>query len=233
MFNDIQISKGIDLNKDGFNECPECYSCISEEESESLYLEDLTLRKFEVLDLREDPLTFEHVSLAMQALGKFHAMSFALRDEQPEVFNQLKAHFTESYWTMHKFDYKDHFEHLFGRLRICCEDEKRFDLSEKLKQVIEDAPIEKVFELVSGESAEPYSVICHGDATTNNTMFCKNDRGKAVGIQFLDWQFSRYASPVTELVVYLFCSTTKELRDQHYDEFLKIYYESLSNLLSR
>lgn len=221
------------MNEDGFNEFPKCYSCISEEKSESLFLEDLTSRNFEVHDIRAQPLTFEHVSLLMKALGKFHAMSFALKDQQPDKFNQLKVQFNEKFWIMHEVDFKDHYHHMVDRFRTLCENEKRFDLSEKLKQVIGDDPNRRVFELVSGALGEPYSVLCHGDLTTYNSMFRKNEQGKAVEIQLLDWQFCRYASPVTELVVYLLCSTTKELREKHYDEFLKIYHESLSDLLSR
>lgn len=184
-------------------------------------------------DIRYEPLTFEHVSQSMKALGKFHAISFALKDQQSDKFDQLKNQLTEQFWTFHQSEYSDHYNVMVDRFRVCLEEENRFDLSEQLKKVLGKVPIARIFELVSGKAAQPYSVICHGDLTTNNSMFRKDEHGKVVEIQLLDWQFSRYASPVTELVLYLLCSTTKELRDKHYDQFLKIYYDSLSNFLRK
>lgn len=52
-------------------------------------------------------------------------------------------------------------------------------------------------------------------------------------MRFLDWQVSRYASPVTDLVYYIFICTTKSLRDKYYDEMIKIYHDSLSEMIAR
>lgn len=43
----------------------------------------------------------------------------------------------------------------------------------------------------------------------------------------------RYASPVCDLMYYIFSCTTKELRDSHYDELMDVYYKSLSNFVTR
>lgn len=202
--------------------------------TESLFLEDLNLRHFGMVNLHREPITIEHISLVMQALGKFHALSFAVKDQQPEKFKQLKQHLVcEQYWTNLETDFKKIFMQLLTRLITCLEEENRSDLLEKFKRVTGDDVVTTVYGLVSGASAEPYAVICHGDLTTNNSMFRKDEQGKPIGIQLFDFQFSRYGSPVTDLVLYLFCSTTKELRDKHYEDFLKIYHDSLSDLLSR
>lgn len=217
----------------GFNECARCYSTISDEMSETLFLEDLELRQFEVFELRKKSITFEHVSLAMQALGKFHALSFASKDQQPQKFKQLSGQLSEQFWVILHSSFVKMYNIMFENLLACLEEEGRFDLLDKFKKMNGDQTVTNIFHLISGESAEPYAVICHGDLTTNNSMFRKNDEGKPIEIQLIDFQFSRYASPVVELVLYLLCSTTKELRDKYYDDFLKIYYGSLSDLLMR
>jgi hypothetical protein len=43
----------------------------------------------------------------------------------------------------------------------------------------------------------------------------------------------RYASPVLDLLYYIFICTTKSLRDKHYFEFLNVYYSSLSSFVKR
>lgn len=49
----------------------------------------------------------------------------------------------------------------------------------------------------------------------------------------IDFQIARYASPACDITHYIFGTTLKEMRDQHYDDFLKIYHESLSFQLHR
>lgn len=232
-FHDFQVSKGINLKVNGFNECAECYCSISNEMSESLFLEDLKLRQFEMINLRQQPLTFEQTSLLMKALGKFHAISFALKDQQPDKFKQLTGLVVEQYWPMIESQFHEHFKDMIRRFSVCLEKEKRFDLLEKYNRLAGQDPNTAVKELISSTLAEPYAVICHGDLTTNNCMFRQNEQGKAVEIQLFDWQFCRYASPATELVLFLLLSSTKDLRDKHYDDFLKIYHDSLSDLLTR
>lgn len=183
---------------------------------------------------RQEPLTFEHISLMMKALGKFHAISFALKDQQPAKFKQLKSLLYEHYWTRSRFEsFEKTYETCFNRMLISLEEENRLDLLEKLKKAATNDYIGRACSLVSTESAEPYAVICHGDLTSFNSMFRKNVQGTPTEIRFFDWQFSRCASPVTDLVIYLLCSSTKNLRDKHYEDFLKIYHGSLSDSLTR
>lgn len=201
--------------------------------SECLFLEDLKLREFDMMNLRQEPLTFEHMSLMMRALGKFHAISFALKAQQPVKFKQLSDLVFEQYWTMISAEFGHILVSTFDNLLSCLEKENRHDLLEKIKQLAGDDICATVLKLVSSSSAEPYAVICHGDVTTNNSMFRKDNHGKPIEVQLIDWQFCRYASPITELISYLLCSTTKELRDEHYNDFLKIYHHSLSDLMTR
>lgn len=219
---------------DGFNECPKCYFSISEELSESLFLEDLRSRKFEMINQRQEPITFDHMSLLLKAIGKFHAISLAIKDQQPTKFEELSRLAFEQYWIIFSdpffaYGYQD----LLNRSIAILEEEKRPDLVEKFKKVIGDGFSDTILGLISSKAAEPYAVICHGDLTVNNTMYSKDEQGKPTGVQIFDWQFTRYSSPVIDLVLYLFCSTSKELRDEHYDDFLKIYHDSLSDLLKR
>lgn len=215
------------------NGCVQCYSTISDELSEALFLEDLELRQFEVFEFRKNSITFEHISLAMQALGKFHALSFAVKDQQPHKFKQFSSRLSEQFWVMTHSSYVNVYSIMLENLLACLEEEGRLDLLDRFRKMNGDQTFANIFHLISGESAEPYSVICHGDLTTNNSMFRKNDQGKPIEIQLIDFQFSRYASPVTDLVLYLLCSTTKELRDKYYEDFLKMYHNSFSDSLMR
>lgn len=78
MFRRFQESRGICVDKSGFHEYPKCYKTIDSDVDETVILEDLRRDRFEMFD-RMQVIRIEHVRLIMSALGKYHAISFALR----------------------------------------------------------------------------------------------------------------------------------------------------------
>lgn len=78
MFHSYQQSCGVIPEENGFYEYPPCYKAIESSLNESLIFRDLREDGFLMYDRFKD-LTFDHVRLVMEALGKFHALSFALR----------------------------------------------------------------------------------------------------------------------------------------------------------
>lgn len=49
----------------------------------------------------------------------------------------------------------------------------------------------------------------------------------------IDYQVSRYTSPALDVLYFLFTSTDKGLRWEHYDNFIRIYHKNLSEHLTR
>lgn len=49
----------------------------------------------------------------------------------------------------------------------------------------------------------------------------------------VDWQIGRIGSPVLDVSYFLMSSTTKQLRDDHFDDFIRIYYESMSTIIKQ
>lgn len=228
-FNEFQLSKGVTPAESGFYQYPKRYHSISEECSESLFLEDLNLNQFEMINLRKEELTFDHLSLFLKALGKFHAVSFAIKDQQPKKFKQLSEPIVENYWCLLDSTYNE----MFTALTDCLENENRFDTLEKVKQAIGKDACASAQQLALNASDEKYAVICHGDLTVKNLMFRKDAQGKPIDFRMFDFQYIRCASAVTDLVVLLLCCSTKEVRDKHYNDLLRIYHESLSDLMQR
>lgn len=44
----------------------------------------------------------------------------------------------------------------------------------------------------------------------------------------VDWQLTRYASPVLDVLHYVFTATDKQLRDEHYPSLLQLYYSTIA-----
>lgn len=64
-------------------------------------------------------------------------------------------------------------------------------------------------------------------------MFRNDENGNPKDLRLLDFQIMRYASPVCDLMYYIFGCTSKALRDKHYHEFLNTYYNELSSFIKR
>lgn len=56
---------------------------------------------------------------------------------------------------------------------------------------------------------------------------------KPTDLYFIDFQLSRYASPILDIVYPLFSCGTTQLRHDHYDQLLHDYYDSLCESLEQ
>lgn len=155
---------------EAFFSFPKCYAAEFNPETEEsfLVLEDLSDKGYKMLD-KADSVDYEHTCLLMKALGKFHALSLALKEQDPNFFNELKntkdlmiETVTESYFkkfnalNFHRalgvLDKHDHKKH-----------EIILDLCKNYQKIM--------LELVDYSSAEPFSALTHADCWTNNFMF--------------------------------------------------------------
>lgn len=221
------------VEEDGFTEYPQCYGFIDEAPSESVFLEDLSAREFRIIDRHSEDVTADHVRLVMQALGKFHAISFALKDQQPQKFQQLASNLNEIFIRQNDKRLRDMFlknsKFIINSL-YAAEDAY---LLEKVKKVLEKHPVDVAAECIDLEETGAASVIGHGDTWQNNSMFQYDKNGIPIKVNLLDYQISRHSSPIIDIVYYIFCCTTKEIRDVHYEQFLKIYHDTLFKHIRR
>lgn len=203
------------------------------EPNECLLLEDLSVRNFRIIDRYTEEVTADHVFLFTKTLGKFHAISFAINDQQPEKFNDLASKLKEMCIQTDNALLRDYFNRETEKIAnvLVGEDDAKYQA--KLKKVFEIDAIDMAAECLDIEKTGPASVITYGDAWQNNVMFQHDENGKAIGINLLDWQVARHSSPMVDLLYFLFCCTTKELRNVHYKDFLKSYHDSLSNHIKR
>lgn len=186
-----------------------------------------------MIDHRSESLTREHVNLVMAALGKFHAISFAVKDQQPTKFKQLTCDMTEIFLRPNDVNMENYVNSYNKKVIDAAALLGNAAILKKVEKIFSGNVFRSIFDYVSNESAQPYSIICHGDCWTNNTMFKLDANRKPIEVRLLDFQISRHASPVLDILYYIFCCTEKELRDQHYDSFLKVYHSSLSKHLER
>lgn len=224
-FRQFEQSKGVAM--DGFIEYPMCYRTIDDDFNECVILEDLNVGGFKMIDRFTEDVTADHVRLVMQMLGKFHAISFALKDQQPKKFDELTLNLSELYIRKNDKQLRDYFNMMAKSVLDALSSDADAFLRSKVTKLFEKDAIDVAADCLDIKSNEPIAVT-HADTWQNNTMFKYDENGKPIEVRLLDWQMVRAASPVLDIVYYIFCCTTKQLRDEHYDEFLMTYHGSLS-----
>nr|XP_008195442.1 PREDICTED: uncharacterized protein LOC663050 isoform X1 [Tribolium castaneum]XP_015837002.1 PREDICTED: uncharacterized protein LOC663050 isoform X2 [Tribolium castaneum] len=205
---------------------PVCYFTHSESSGEVLVLDNLKKQGFETSD-RTKVLTSEHVRLVLEAYGKWHAFSYALRERNGPAFAKLAQN------NINMFSYFILEVNLAGNMWQEYDDAKNAcfaqsgEILQKLDVTKQDA--ERIFTELFDQDPD-FRVIVHGDCWNNNFMFKVEEDNKPVGVKILDWQCSGLASPVMDLSHFIYgCCDTEKHPDV--DEFLEIYHRSLSSCL--
>lgn len=211
-----------------FTEYAKCFRTIDKELNECIFLEDLSIRDFVLINHLTEEVTADHARLLMQALGKFHALSFAVKDQQSEKFKELSFNLTEMFLLPEDARMRQFLNKKSESFLNLLDGDEDAQVLAKMKMLFKRDAIDIIGDCLDLKSTGAASVITHGDVWQNNLMFRCDADGKPIEICFLDWQVCRHVSPIIDIVYFMFCCTTKELRDLHYENLLKIYYESLA-----
>lgn len=167
LFVDFQKEKGLTADE-SFLAFPKVLATLFDEENGryALIMEDLRSKGFDMWP-RQSPVTLEHEELIMKQMGRFHAISLALKDQRPEVFAEFEAMddmFLEIVLNGHG---KYMFDHTLGLAIEAAENEGNRQAVKKLQQNFVDT-FKSFF---TKESIGQWGVINHGDGWINNFLF--------------------------------------------------------------
>ncbi|KAF5302534.1 hypothetical protein FQR65_LT00906 [Abscondita terminalis] len=217
--------------KNTFAPFPKCFKTLSKDTEEVIVLENMLKREYKSLNNRHSA-NYQVASLIMTNLGKLHALSFALRNQKPELFKKIGVNTEDSFFHSHFGDIYLKIVHNLGQevLNSLKKDTRAYETFAKF---IED-PSFVIDVLLTSKCAGKYAVICHGDPQIRNMLFkyenkVESDTPKKVC--FLDWQLCKLGNPCLDIAFFIWTCTDKKLRDCHYDGLLEIYYSSLSTFL--
>ncbi|KAL1399443.1 hypothetical protein pipiens_008207 [Culex pipiens pipiens] len=229
---EFQRQKGVteELNS-GFFNVPKCYLARFDPDNEEalILMEDLRVRELAMWNKLE-PINYEHARLVMIQLGRFHALSFAMKDQRPDLFEACKIPDA----MVPAMQHNDQLMGMFGvaldaAMNVLDPEDER---TRWKMQGLRNDYFAVLESCVDVERVEPYAVLNHGDCWINNLMFGYQD-GAAQSVTFIDWQLARYGSPALDVLYFLFCCSDEAFRDRHYDEMLRIYYTALKDLLEQ
>lgn len=164
----------------------------------------------------------------MRELGNFHGYSYAVKENDPNQFQEIVSLFKESrysssggsskVWEMMSIEGP---KRAINLARESSTIPKVF--LDKLESFY-DNPIEFQKNLV--QPIEPLAVICHGDYLRNNIAFKYNEDSPTKALIF-DFQTLRYSSPMVDVTAFICNSTGCGVRSIHFEEIFNTYHKSL------
>ncbi|XP_018804371.1 PREDICTED: uncharacterized protein LOC108978500 [Bactrocera latifrons] len=190
-------------------------------------MEDLRPHGFKNVN-RLEGFDVEHTKAALKKLAQWHAASAVrveTKGQYPKVvtdgiFNEgmltmieLMAELTMPLYLECVRTYEGH-EEYYDSLQRSHE-----YFAEELRPLLENDPNE-------------FNVLNHGDFWANNVMFQYDDAGKVKETYFVDFQLTRYGSPMIDLYTLLLTSTSLDVKLKYFDYFIKYYHDNLIEYLT-
>ncbi|XP_055312342.1 uncharacterized protein LOC129574385 [Sitodiplosis mosellana] len=227
----FQREKGLS-EADSFLSFPKVYACEVNEEKQTyiLLMEDLRSKNYEMWP-KDETVDLEHELLVMKELSKFHAISFAMKDQRPNEFREFQQ-LTDFFVGIYvKTTIKSFIKTLIDRSINVLEKPQHKQIMQNFRNTF----LERAEKLKSVPYCDEFGIMLHGDCWNNNFLFQhRNDNKKQLkSICFVDWQLTHYSPPVIDVLYNIFSSTDKPFRDLHYEKLLKTYYSSLSQTIRK
>ncbi|XP_018321913.1 uncharacterized protein LOC108734748 [Agrilus planipennis] len=223
----FQKEKGV---KEPFESITKCYKSCSVENQELLIFDDLTKHNFLLWD-KVVPMTKKSIEFVVKQSAKYHAVSFAIREQRFDVFNKLTSKL--SLRAFHDFCKSSSILQTLvvnAQFALKCFDPRADEqIYNKFNHFLEN----DLKETALGNSGGNDVVIIHGDSWCNNFMFKFKDPNNPDDVEemkFLDWQFSRLASPVIDLSYFFYCNGPQEAFD-NLEHYMKLYHNTLGTSL--
>ncbi|PSN54458.1 hypothetical protein C0J52_06682 [Blattella germanica] len=203
---------------------PKCYYANCTEEEGVVVLEDLRPHGFSVCEERV-VLDYDHCLILIEALGRFHAISYAMKEITPSSFFPIMQKFKQ--FDMGEGDF---FKITLSRVTTYLERTQELDMDtfNRFKERIKE-PMKMYLSLL--EPQEPLAVLCHGDFCRNNVFFKYDNDKKPIDVKFFDFQAAKYASPAIDLTFFIFMNTTSDFRNKHLNTMLTAYHRALLHSL--
>lgn len=189
-----------------------------------ILLENLKVRGYYTGN-RSQGYDLDHSKLAVRAMARFHGLGMAMKQNKPECFANIK--FRAKSVEFKGDDFKDLTGMLLDAIRENPDTSPYYDRCDK---AITGVSPEAIWAAVP---SEPWSTIVHSDFWVNNIMFHRTKDGQVDDVKFVDFQNYLFFSPLRELLFYIFSSGDGNVRENHVDQLIELYYEALIDVTTR
>lgn len=166
-FERFQRDKGVSAI-DSFVSYPKVFACEMNKETGIyiLIMEDLRQKNFEMFP-KDQAIALDHQLLVMRELGKFHGISFAMKDQRPHEFQAFKEVKDLFVRTLFKSTIKEFVKKTIDRAIDALEQPEH----KRIMQHFRKTYIQRIDTLKNDEHCNEFGVMTHGDCWNNNFLF--------------------------------------------------------------
>lgn len=167
----FQQDKGLDA-ANSFLSFPKAYASEFDPESDSfvLIMDDLKPKRF-VMWPKEKPITIDHEMLVMQELGKFHAISFAMKDQRSDQFEEYMRLDDIMIQNSVRGHFRPYIQKTVEYAAKVAENDKHKQLLQRFRNTFPDM----MEDFLCGASSKEFAIVGHGDCWLNNLLFQHDD----------------------------------------------------------
>uniref|UniRef100_A0A1B6LQF5 CHK kinase-like domain-containing protein n=1 Tax=Graphocephala atropunctata TaxID=36148 RepID=A0A1B6LQF5_9HEMI len=205
---------------------PKSFYCPTKDE---LVLGDLLQEGYKVGD-KYKHLDFSYCKIVIVNIAKFHGASVFLHHEDPTIIDRTGDE------AAYKIDTtnvgKPVLELYVKTVARIAKDTFGFDESAEFLLSKVETLWESMMTIVK-KKAKGLNVLNHGDLWNNNILFKTDEYGEVVDVKFIDFQFSRYASPVLDVFYFIWTSASQEVQEHRQQELYNIYLQTLNLSLAQ
>ncbi|XP_037806442.1 uncharacterized protein LOC119600347 [Lucilia sericata] len=188
-----------------------------------IVMENLKLKGFCLNEVKQG-FNLNQCHLVLQKLAKFHAVSMVLYKKNPDMFRyHLPGNISEHPSPIHEMYSKA----IKSTIEYCNSQEELKKYVEKLEN-FSTTIIAKMINVYSRNLSDRFHVLNHGDMWVNNLMFNNEEE-----VLFIDFQEGFYGSPGIDWNYLLFTSWQADVFQNHLDDLIMVYHESLSDILHK
>ncbi|KAK5646579.1 hypothetical protein RI129_005043 [Pyrocoelia pectoralis] len=212
-----------------FKPFPDFFKSLNEEYEEMIIMQNVKLLGYEHKNCKV-PLKYNQVLLTVKQYAKIHALSYAIRDQKPKLFEEFER------------NTRNHFFKDFNVGGIKMVATHRILNALKALDPITDCLFYDKFSYFAENmitiltnlisSHNRYQVVSHIDCGIQNLLFKTEQSPNSFHDVFvLDWQFTRMASPAVDLVTFILSAGDAETLS-NFNELVLEYYKSLCSFLN-
>ncbi|XP_030755897.1 uncharacterized protein LOC115882160 [Sitophilus oryzae] len=205
------------------DEIPLCLSSYCDGQNDFLVLEDLTCRGFKAAG-RNENFSFVSICVFLTTLAKFHALSLALKQNNPEFVKIAKSLEASGFSEKFRSWYENYLYKSIGPQYM-----------KAVKALLPEKYYEKLQKLFTGDFFgdackackvdNKYCVITQGDTWLPNFLL-NSSEGKLTCI-LIDFQLARYSTFTNDLLHFLYCCVPSDMLLTEWDNLIGHYHQVL------
>ncbi|XP_060803361.1 uncharacterized protein LOC106142316 [Amyelois transitella] len=177
---------------------------------------------------QRDTLDVPHLLCAAASVARFHAASAnyetkkRLQTNKPWTFSQ---EYGEEIFKDHQFKASNDAQWMRASAKLTANVLKAFSKKYSDTTDLEEKIMNKFIQACKPfhEYDNTLNVLLHKDLWITNIMF-RYENGEPVNTLLVDYQCLRYGPPAFDLMILLYCTTTRSFREQHGMSVLRHYY---------